>query len=129
MGGFKVMSSYQDALGSWIDRQPALTLPAGDAAAAERGKALFASAGAQCASCHTGKNFTNNENRDVGTGGTFQVPSLLGLALRAPYMHNGCAKTLEERFTPSCGGGARHGMTSNLSASQLTDLIGYLKTL
>jgi mono/diheme cytochrome c family protein len=129
MGGFKVMADYQNALGSWLDRQPALTLPARDVAAVDRGKIVFASAGAQCASCHTGKSLTNNESRDVGTGGSFQVPSLLGLALRAPYMHNGCAKTLEERFTPSCGGGDRHGMTSNLSASQLADLIAYLKTL
>jgi len=34
---------------------------------------------------------TNNQSADVGTGGTFQVPSLVDLAHRAPYMHDGCA--------------------------------------
>jgi cytochrome c peroxidase len=129
MGGFQVAGPFSTALGSWIDRQPALTLPAVDAAAMERGKTLFAGAGTQCSSCHSGKNFTNNEAKDVGTGGSFQVPSLLGLALRAPYMHSGCAKTLEDRFLPSCGGGDKHGLTSQLNASQLADLIAYLKTL
>ncbi|HTU57943.1 MAG TPA: c-type cytochrome, partial [Polyangiales bacterium] len=128
MGGFNVITDHQNALGAWIDRQPALTLPARDTAAVARGKALFASADTQCATCHTGTNFTNNQGMDVGTGGRFQVPSLLGLALRAPYMHDGCAKTLEQRFTPSCGG-ATHGVTTNLGASQLADLVAYLKTL
>jgi mono/diheme cytochrome c family protein len=129
MGGFQVTKPYVDALGSWIDRQPALTLPARDEAAAARGKTLFNGAGTQCASCHSGTSFTNNESRNVGTGGNFQVPSLRGLSLRAPYLHNGCAKTLEERFTPTCGGGDQHGVTSNLSASQIADLVAYLKTL
>jgi cytochrome c peroxidase len=65
----------------------------------------------------------------VGTGGTFQVPGLLGLALRAPYMHNGCAKTLDQRFEAACGGGDKHGVTSKLTKEQLADLIAYLKTL
>jgi mono/diheme cytochrome c family protein len=129
MGGFQVMKPFADALGGWIDRQPALTVPAGDAAAVARGKTLFAAAGTQCSTCHSGKNFTNNESKDVGTGGTFQVPGLLGLSLRAPYMHNGCAATLEGRFVASCGGGDKHGVTSNLSASQIGDLVAYLKTL
>jgi cytochrome c peroxidase len=34
---------------------------------------------------------------DVGTGSALQVPSLHGLALRAPYMHDGCAETLLDR--------------------------------
>jgi cytochrome c peroxidase len=106
-----------------------LTLPASDAAAAMRGKTLFDAASTQCTTCHSGKNLTNNESRDVGTGGTFQVPSLLGLPLRGPYMHNGCAKTLEERFSPACGGGDKHGVTSALTQSEVTDLIAYLKTL
>jgi mono/diheme cytochrome c family protein len=129
MGGFQVMKPFADALGGWIDRQPALTVPAVDAEAVARGKTLFAAAGTQCSTCHSGKNFTNNESKDVGTGGVFQVPGLLGLSLRAPYMHNGCAATLEGRFVASCGGGDKHGVTSNLSASQIADLVAYLKTL
>ncbi|HKO95150.1 MAG TPA: cytochrome-c peroxidase, partial [Polyangiaceae bacterium] len=67
--------------------------------------------------------------RDVGTGGSFQVPGLLGLALRPPYMHSGCAKTLLERFQPECGGGDAHGKTSQLSEAQKLDLVAYLSSL
>jgi hypothetical protein len=129
MGGFNVTGPFATALGTWIDRQPALTLPARDAAAVERGEVLFNAASTQCSTCHSGKNFTNNESRDVGTGQSFQVPGLLGLALRGPYMHSGCAKTLEDRFKPECGGGDKHGRTSDLTLAQIADLVAYLKTL
>ncbi len=62
--------------------------------------------------------FTNNRSVLVGTSGTvpLQVPSLLGISHRAPFMHNGCAASLLDRFDPSCGGGDLHGHTSQLSA-------------
>jgi hypothetical protein len=65
---------------------------------------------------------------DVGTGGSFKVPSLIGLAYTSPYLHNGCAATLADRFG-SCGGGDQHGITSTLSSSQLSDLMAYLDSL
>jgi mono/diheme cytochrome c family protein len=129
MGGFAVKDEYAVALGRWIDRQPALRLPAGDAAAVARGKELFHASETQCASCHSGDAMTNNQSADVGTGALLQVPSLRGLGLRAPFMHDGCAKTLEERFTPDCGGGDKHGRTSQLSSEQIGDLTAYLRTL
>lgn len=129
MGGFPVELSFATALGQWLEQQPALTLPALDAAAVARGKELFDAEQTACSTCHSGKNLTNNESWDVGTGGKFQVPGLLGLGLRPPYMHNGCAKTLLERFDPNCGGGDAHGKTSQLSAAQRLDLVAYLSTL
>ena len=50
---------------------------------------------------------------------------------RAPFMHDGCAKTLLERFdiTSTCGGGDQHGKTSHLTQAQIDDLIAYLDTL
>lgn len=129
MGGFQVDAQFATALGKWIDQQPALKLSPSDEAAAARGKALFESSETRCASCHSGSNFTNNESHDVGTGGRFQVPGLLGLSLRAPFMHNGCAKTLEERFVGACGGGDAHGKTSQLTPAQRADLVTYLKSL
>jgi cytochrome c peroxidase len=65
---------------------------------------------------------------DVGTGGKFQVPSLVGVSQRAPFMHDGCAATLRDRFGP-CGGGDKHGFTSQLTSAQITDLVAYLETL
>jgi CxxC motif-containing protein (DUF1111 family) len=56
------------------------------------------------------------------------VPSLLGLAWRAPYLHQGCAATLADRFG-SCGGGEAHGHTAGLTAEQRADLVTYLDSL
>ena len=129
MGGFVVEPEYADALATWIDAQPELKLADRDPAASARGKALFESATVACATCHKGPELTNNKSVDVGTGGVFQVPSLLGLGLRAPFMHDGCAKTMRERFEPACGGGDKHGKTSHLSEAQLADLVAYLEVL
>jgi hypothetical protein len=43
-------------------------------------------------------------------------------------MHQGCAPTLDARFT-ACGGGDAHGRTSQLTAQEKADLIAYLDTL
>lgn len=129
MSGFPVTPKFSEALMSWIDVQPALRLPVSDALAADRGKRLFESTDTACTTCHSGSSTTNNGSFDVGTGGTFQVPSLRGLGLRAPYMHDGCASTLEARFDSACGGGDQHGKTSQLSKAQIGDLVAYLKSL
>ena len=74
------------------------------------------SSGAECAHCHSGFNFENDDYmnngldtdadlKDVGREkvtknasdrGKFKVPSLRNIALTAPYMHDGRFKTLEE---------------------------------
>jgi hypothetical protein len=116
---------------SWINTvpSPAPLRPRTDAAVG-RGKAVFESQAAACATCHAGAVLTNNMTVDVHTEGMFQVPSLRGIAARAPFMHDGCAPTLEARFTDTnCGGGDAHGKTSQLTPAQLSDLVGYLESL
>ena len=71
--------------------------------------------------------FTNNRREAVGPS-LFKVPSLVGVGGRAPYMHDGCAATLRDRFG-ACGGGDKHGHTSQLSETELGDLIAYLESL
>lgn len=56
------------------------------------------------------------------------MPSLRGIGLRAPFMHDGCAPTLHDRFG-ACGGGDKHGVTSGLTPAQIDDLVAYLMTL
>jgi cytochrome c peroxidase len=131
MRGPRLDDEHREALGRWLDRIPAIARgPALDAAAVERGRQLFQSPSLGCASCHQGVAFTNNLTADVGTGRPFQVPTLRALALRAPFMHDGCAATLAARFTDgTCGGGDQHGLTSALTAPQLADLTAYLETL
>ena len=79
-------------------------------AAAKRGFAVF-SGKANCVSCHYGPNFTkaagpHGASRER-TGvpmvagddpdfGPFKVPTLRGVGLSAPYMHNGSLATLED---------------------------------
>jgi mono/diheme cytochrome c family protein len=130
MSGPILSDDQGSALLSWLDAQPRAPKPVpADPAAVTRGQALFASPLHGCAVCHTGPHFTNNLTMDVGTGGLFQVPSLIGVGSRAPYLHNGCAATLADRFEPACGGGDQHGITSTLTSAQIADLVAYLKTI
>ena len=123
--------SATNELGQWVDTLPAIRLPSvvKDEDAVSRGKRLFEDETVGCAKCHNGPLFTNNKTEDVGTGGAFQVPQLTGLASRAPFMHSGCAATLRGRFDAKCGGGDKHGTTSQLTDGQLDDLVAFLETL
>jgi mono/diheme cytochrome c family protein len=130
MSGPPLDASYVAVLSHWLDTIPALPRrPARDTDAASRGQALFQSPAVGCTSCHNGSLLTNNNTVDVGTGRPMQVPSLRGVGWRAPFMHNGCAPTLAQRFTAACGGGDRHGLTSRLTPAQLGDLAAYVETL
>jgi cytochrome c peroxidase len=133
MGGAHQSPDRIEALKTWLST---LTPPArfGDASSPEavRGKALFESSDVGCVSCHSGDKHTNNQNVNVGTTEAthlLQVPSLVGIGYRAPFLHNGCAATLRDRFNPACGGGDKHGKTSGLTDTQIGDLVAYLQTL
>jgi len=129
MQGPSLGDDYVNVLGKWMDTIPALpTTPVKDPASVGRGKSLFNASG--CATCHNGTLLTNNTTRDVGTGRQLQVPSLRGVAWRAPYMHDGCAATLADRFNNTkCGGGDAHGVTSKLTPDQIQDLVAFLETM
>lgn len=117
------------ALSGWLAKIPEPRSTRPDATLVARGEALFHQGDVGCAGCHSGQSLTNNQTLDVGTGGAFQVPSLRGVAGRGPWMHDGCAATLRERFTrPECGGKA-HGNLSGLAPADVDALLAYLKTL
>jgi hypothetical protein len=129
MSGPVLQDGHIGALKDWIDTIPPWkSAPPADQAAVDRGRALFTSPTLACSTCHAGAKLTNNATVDVGTGAAFQVPSLLGVAYRAPYLHQGCAKTLDDRFG-ACGGGDRHGSTSTITPSERADLVAYLSSL
>ncbi len=131
MQGPTLDASSRAALKTWLERLPAPIAYEAPSEASRKGEIIF---GARCASCHAGPAFTNNATVDVGTSNglstsePFQVPSLVGLSTRAPYMHDGCAKTLGDRFSPMCGG-KNHGNAAALTPMDREDLISYLKTL
>jgi hypothetical protein len=43
-------------------------------------------------------------------------------------MHDGCARTLTQRFG-ICGGGDAHGKTSQLNETQIGELVAFMQTL
>lgn len=110
---------------------------------AERGKAVFFSKEANCASCHSGPYYTDSKRtipynlHDVGTGGDpdmekmgpkFDTPTLLGVYRMGPYLHDGRAKTLDDVLTVH-NPNDRHGKTSHLSKREVADLVAFLKSL
>lgn len=120
-------------------------LPTGELTPAqERGKAIFErtkyksgkpiALANQCATCHSGPKYTNQQQVDVGTGKltdrspVLDVPQLANVVYSAPYLHDGSAQSLEEIWTvfnPK----DTHGVSNDLTKDELNDLIEYLKTL
>ena len=116
------------ALGAFLEQLPALPSVEGlDPAAVARGEQVFRRADVGCATCHSGAQFTDNQLVDVGTGGKFVTPTLLGVGLRPALFHDGCAKSIAQRFGV-CGGTA-HGKPELLSADERADLITFLRSL
>jgi cytochrome c553 len=129
MGGAEQSEQRVSALTNWLRGVPAIPAPERvDEAAVARGKALYEDDKVACGNCHGGQQLSNGETVDVGTGRPFQVPSLRGIRNRAPFMHDGCAPTLLDRFDPTCGG-TDHGDLTDLSEADLADLVAYLDTL
>jgi mono/diheme cytochrome c family protein len=131
MGGIRENAPRVSAVSEWLFalKAPPAIRDASDEAAL-RGQALFQSADVGCATCHSGAKLTNNLSAAIDTvkNTRLQVPSLVAVGYRAPFMHNGCAQTLSARFDPACGGNA-HGNTAALSDTQRDDLIAYLESL
>ena len=87
----------------------------------------------RCSYCHSGPKGTNQKISDVGTRkptdntGLLKAVPLTEIALIAPYLHDGSARTLEEIWTvynPE----DKHGRTNDLTKDELNDLIEYLRT-
>ena len=111
-----------------------------DAAAAARGQLVFAGAG-QCATCHTGSNFTDANERLHPVADSMAEPEspsyasrsatkfyrtspLKGLWQHAPYFHDGSAATLDDVVRIY-----NTKRSLGLTPQQLADLSEYLKSL
>jgi YVTN family beta-propeller protein len=119
-------------------------LPGGDLTPAqERGEAIFERAvdkfgnpiplANRCSYCHSGPKGTIQKSFDVGTkkptddSGLLDTPQLTNIALTAPYLHDGSARTLEEIWT-IYNHNDKHGRTNDLAKDELNDLIEYLRS-
>ena len=134
MGGLPTSLEQQDALSRFLDGLPRVPVKAHlDPSSVEHGRALFHAHG--CIGCHVNETGTLTFDRSIGKkdeqGNEMQtqVPMLLGVADRAPYMHDGCAATLTDRFTNVACAGSTHGDTASLSANDIADMVTFLESL
>jgi cytochrome c5 len=126
------------ALRAYQHSLPAPPPPAGsfDAAAAERGRAVF---DRTCASCHVGGSGTDNNNgtlhepAETGMDGAYaartankgyRTTPLRGLWQHPPYFHDGSAKTLADVVAHY-----KRARKLDLNADQQRELVEYLKSL
>jgi mono/diheme cytochrome c family protein len=124
------LRAYQHSLGA-----PAPKAGSFDAAAAGRGKTLFAGA-AKCSTCHTGAARTGvklHAPAETGMDATYAARSaskmyratpLRGLWQHAPYFHDGSAATLDAVVDHYAG-----ALKLSLTAEQKKDLVEYLKSI
>jgi DNA-binding beta-propeller fold protein YncE/cytochrome c peroxidase len=111
--------------------------------AAIRGKAVFEAV--NCASCHSGPDFTDSPSlvrHDVGTlqktSGQrldkpldgLDTPTLKGVWATEPYLHDGSAATLTDVILRAqADPQQRHGQVKSLTTDQVADLVAYLEQL
>jgi cytochrome c peroxidase len=109
--------------------------------AAQRGARLFVGKG-DCASCHSGPNFSNGELRDngfsklaapgradPGRAGAFKVPTLRHLLLTAPYGHHGEIATLADAVRHYAETGSKEVQPRRLTAAEQSDLVVFLESI
>lgn len=101
-------------------------VPLSKVESARRGESLFEE---RCATCHAKPDYTTAARYDVGladeVGQTrFNPPSLLGVGYRAPLLHDGRARTLDEVFRKY-----KHPHDTNWSAEEIGDLVTFLQSL
>jgi len=126
--------------------------------AAKRGRLLFIGR-ANCASCHSGEDFTADRLKNIGLYngreladpgraaitkdpshlGLFKIPSLRNVAVTAPYMHNGMFATLRDVVayynTPdavvkgSLNRDKALDAPLNLTDGEISDLVAFLEAL
>jgi cytochrome c peroxidase len=149
----KAIASFERTIVS--SNSPFDSWTAGDEAAmspaAKRGFELFIGK-ANCVACHQGANFTDQgfhniglkDTQDVGRyekipvpamKGAFKTPSLRDVALRAPYMHNGMYRTLQNVVDHYDRAGDEKGnLDANLhplglSSQEKQDLVEFMRAL
>ncbi|MEX2174516.1 MAG: cytochrome c peroxidase [Pirellulaceae bacterium] len=102
--------------------------------AAERGRTIFESERAACATCHSGPQFTDGQVHDLGLGSRrdryegFNTPTLRNVYQRVKLMHDGRVDSLEALLTGPHAPEKVAG-TGGLSEQEVRDLIEYLKSL
>ncbi|HUG67300.1 MAG TPA: cytochrome c peroxidase [Pirellulaceae bacterium] len=98
-----------------------------DPAAIDRGRELFGKL--ECVNCHQPPVYTTPDTYDVGIDdklgkNKFNPPALLGVGQRGPYFHDNRAVSLADVLTKH-----KHQLARDLSATELKDLLAFLRSL
>jgi mono/diheme cytochrome c family protein len=126
----EALTAYMESLTS-VAPSPAFNQPA-QAQGIANGKVIFQGKGA-CINCHAPAGYTTPATFDVGRaskqGQYFELnpPSLLGLAFRRRFLHDGKAKSLEQVLTKFHAPEKVAGEA--LSPEERRDLIAFLNSL
>jgi DNA-binding beta-propeller fold protein YncE len=123
-----------DALVAYITSlpPPPSTGTTADAKKLARGKDIFQSADAACATCHSGNTLTDGAQHDVVSAKEideqkeFNTPSLHLVGGTGPYFHDGRYATLHDLLKQTSG---TMGKTSHLSPADLDALETYVESL
>lgn len=128
LGGLGLSDRQNDDLVAFLESLPAPRRPApSDPNAVARGRVAFTEAG--CGDCHKGPKLADRHLHELTTNLPYvNTPSLVGLSISAPYLHDGSAASLRAVLL---GNGTVHDMAdvSDLEPGQLDDLISYLSGL
>ena len=95
--------------------------------AARRGYQVFMKA--SCNACHVPPVFSKANTEDIGSGGTFSVPSLRGVSTTAPYFHDGRFPNLRALIPAKLQYLKQMGSTEKISGKEIEDLLVYLNLL
>jgi len=95
--------------------------------AARRGYQVFMKA--SCNICHEPPVFFKADNEDIGSGGSFSVPSLRGVETTAPYFHDGRFPSLRALIPAKLEFLKEMGSTETIGQQEVEDLLVYLGLL
>ncbi len=127
LGGTGLNQTQRRALARYlVEGMRAMPPQRDDELLVTQGRLLFHSERTGCASCHPSDGaFTDGAVHAIGATAV-DTPSLIGVALTAPYYHDGSAGSLEELLEKNRD---RMGTTSSLSDGERRALAAYLRSL
>jgi hypothetical protein len=132
MNGDGLLVSFDDVARYLAELEPPAARTPDDAVLASLGQGVFTRAG--CADCHAGTYLANDALHAVIPASSdadavlaqVNTPPLVGVRARAPFFHDGSARTLRDTITVP---GDTHGRTSTLTPAELDQLVAYLESL
>ena len=126
MGNKGLPGKDREALLAFVRQLPVPPQSRPEARELALGKSLFDDPKVGCASCHGGPALTDQKAHDVGSGGSFDTPSLLGAVGTNPYFHDGRHATLRDALVKTSG---HMGAVAHLSEPELQAVLAYVESL